>query len=150
MNTNTICRWLSITPFELGIHLLGALFALILYSIKTDMQQWNINYWQVCLNVYFAVQIQHFQVFSPCIAAAGLHMYYLVIIFVRRIRAESKLKDCFNDLILPSVEVLLFLALVVALCIKLQKDDGNSSNYGVIFVPIWMLLTILFIKSCEM
>uniref|UniRef100_A0A914ZL97 Transmembrane protein n=1 Tax=Parascaris univalens TaxID=6257 RepID=A0A914ZL97_PARUN len=127
-----VIRWTNITIFELWLHCVGILIFSILLTVKLELYS-GISYWYV---------------FTPLFVASAFNGYFLFIVFVRTIIDEKDCKAPFLKYAFSWLRLVMLGVFEALLCYKINGDleDGQvavQSSYGVIFLPIWVLMAAL-------
>uniref|UniRef100_F1L240 Transmembrane protein 203 n=1 Tax=Ascaris suum TaxID=6253 RepID=F1L240_ASCSU len=134
-----VIRWTNITIFELWLHCVGTLIFSVLLTVKLELYS-GISYWYV---------------FTPLFVASAFNCYFLFIVFVRTIIDEKDCKAPFLKYAFSWLRLVMLGVFEALLCYKINGDleDGQvavQSSYGVIFLPIWVLMAALCFQACRL
>ncbi|VDD89641.1 unnamed protein product [Enterobius vermicularis] len=134
-----IIRWLNISIFEIWQQCIGILLATILLTLKLEFYP-NISYWHV---------------FIPLFGATALNAYFLFIVSVRTVVEESDYKAPLVRFWLSYIRIASIACFEVLLAYKINGDlelgeVTAHSSYGVIFLPVWILMGALCFQACRM
>uniref|UniRef100_A0AC34QMZ6 Uncharacterized protein n=1 Tax=Panagrolaimus sp. JU765 TaxID=591449 RepID=A0AC34QMZ6_9BILA len=133
-------KWVGITPFELLLHFLAFFFSSVLLALKLIGENRSVSYWHI---------------FTPLFIASVLNLYFLFIIFIRTIVETRQFKNACVSSLFNAFRVLIIAIFEVLLCHKIDGDFEShgvavQSSYGVVFMPIWLLMTTFIFQACRM
>uniref|UniRef100_A0A914YP37 Uncharacterized protein n=1 Tax=Panagrolaimus superbus TaxID=310955 RepID=A0A914YP37_9BILA len=134
-----ITKWTGVTPFELFLHITAFLISTVLLAGK-----WlKFNY------------ITYWQIFTPLFIASALNIYFLFIIFVRSLIENKQFKNAFLGSVFNFIRVFMITIFLILICHKIDGDLEHRevavhSSYGIIFMPIWIVLTAFGFQACRM
>uniref|UniRef100_A0A0M3I316 Transmembrane protein n=1 Tax=Ascaris lumbricoides TaxID=6252 RepID=A0A0M3I316_ASCLU len=99
--------------------------------------------------------ISYWYVFTPLFVASAFNCYFLFIVFVRTIIDEKDCKAPFLKYAFSWLRLVMLGVFEALLCYKINGDleDGQvavQSSYGVIFLPIWVLMAALCFQACRL
>ncbi|CAD6185203.1 unnamed protein product [Caenorhabditis auriculariae] len=134
-----LMTWTGLTIFELWSTFAAVLVSSVLLVIKLQ-PLYELSYWIV---------------FAPLLLASICNFYFIFIVLIRSVIDYKDYKGpilrfAFNTF--RQVMVTLFLIL---LCYKMEGDLNQNqvavkSSYGVVFLPIWILMAGLAIQICRL
>uniref|UniRef100_A0AC35G2J1 Uncharacterized protein n=1 Tax=Panagrolaimus sp. PS1159 TaxID=55785 RepID=A0AC35G2J1_9BILA len=131
-------KWTGVTSFELFLHVTALLISTVLLAGK-----WlKFNY------------ITFWQIFTPLFVSSALNIYFLFIIFVRSLIEYKQFKNAFLGSVFNFLRVFMFSIFLILICHKIDGEDHKevavASTYGVIFMPIWVIITLFGFQACRM
>uniref|UniRef100_A0A0N5AUX5 Transmembrane protein n=1 Tax=Syphacia muris TaxID=451379 RepID=A0A0N5AUX5_9BILA len=134
-----IIRWLNISVLEIWQQCIGIFLATVLLTLKLEFYP-SISYWHV---------------FVPLFGATVLNAYFLFIVLVRTIVEEDDYKEAVARYWLSYVRIFSIACFEVSLAYKITSelehaDTAVRSSYGVVFLPIWVLMGALCFQACKM
>ncbi|VDN04585.1 unnamed protein product [Thelazia callipaeda] len=132
-------RWTGVTIFELWLHTIGLFIFSVLIVIKIELNS-SLTYWHV---------------FTPLFIASALNLYFLFIVLVRAVVEEKQCKDPIIKHAFSWLRIIMIGIFEALLCYKINGDleDGQvavQSSYGIIFLPVWILMATLCFQACRL
>ncbi|VDM38023.1 unnamed protein product [Toxocara canis] len=134
-----LIRWTNVTVFEIWLHCVGMLLFSILLTIKLELYS-TISYWHV---------------FAPLFIASAFNGYFLFIVFIRTVVDGRDCKAPFLKYAFSWSRLVMLGVFETLLCYKMNGDleDGQvavQSSYGVVFLPLWVLMAALCFQACRL
>ncbi|CAI4231893.1 unnamed protein product [Auanema sp. JU1783] len=134
-----LITWTGFTLFEIWLHVTAFYLTTLLFTLKA----------------YNFLTITYWHIFYPLFIACISDCYYLFIVFVR---ALLEYKDCRGPLFrfgFNFTRLALIAAFEFILCYKIEGDLEQGqvavrSSYGLIFLPVWVLLAGLCSQTCRL
>uniref|UniRef100_A0A914EGT3 Transmembrane protein 203 n=1 Tax=Acrobeloides nanus TaxID=290746 RepID=A0A914EGT3_9BILA len=132
-------KWTGITTFEILLHAIALFVSTLLLVLK----------------VHSIVTISYWQIFYPLFFSSALNGYFLFIIFVRSVLEERQSKHAFLNNAFNFLRVAMLTLFEVLLCHKIggdleQAEVAVNSTYGLVFMPLWILMTSLGFQACRL
>ncbi|KAE9550107.1 hypothetical protein FO519_006682 [Halicephalobus sp. NKZ332] len=108
----------------------------------------------LALKLFADYQFSYWQIFIPLFVASGLNLYFLFIIFIRTMIESRQFKSACVSSLFNTLRVLMVAIFEVLLCHKIDGDYEKlgvavQSTYGVVFMPIWLLMTAFGFQACR-
>ncbi|VDN29390.1 unnamed protein product [Gongylonema pulchrum] len=133
-------RWTGVTIFEIWLHAVGLLLFSILIVLKIELYPSSLTYWHA---------------FTPLFIVAALNLYFLFIVLVRAMVQEKECKQPIMKHAFSWLRLIMIGIFEALLCYKVNGDleDGQvavQSSYGVVFLPIWVLMAALLFQACRL
>ncbi|KAI1722734.1 transmembrane fragile-X-F protein [Ditylenchus destructor] len=134
-----VSRWTGVSVFEIALHLIACFLTSIALLLKWH-NLFGLSFWHV---------------FAPLFTASALNCYFLFIVFVRSVISDKQLKRAFLSNSFNFLRVIMISIFEVLLCHKIEGDVEHGqvaveSTYGVIFMPIWVLMSALGFQACRL
>ncbi|KAI6197099.1 hypothetical protein M3Y94_01184900 [Aphelenchoides besseyi] len=136
---SVIWTWIAITPFEILLHTTAIFISSILAVFR-----WG-----------FAIRVTFWHMFLPLFLASALNLYFVLIILLRSFIEEKQLKRAIAQNLLNILRTLTIGIFEMLLCQKIEAtyERGQvaiDTTYGVIFMPLWVLMTAMGIQACRL
>lgn len=137
LSLKTVCKWLSMTEFEVLLNLLGMLTFTLLLALKLD---------------YFYQQITWFYVFLPLFLADLFQANFISIVFIRQVLDNQTKNGVFR---LVTSAILLGARFIFKCSIFYILKNMTSNAYSpptlrlqFLGIPIFFHLGFIMLRSC--
>ncbi|CAB3406608.1 unnamed protein product [Caenorhabditis bovis] len=106
------------------------------------------------LKLHDLINIKFMMIFMPVYAGFAINFYFLFIIFMRACVEYKDFKSPFLRLLLNCLRLSLCATFTVLMVSKIggefdTKEVKVQMSYGLIFVPLWVLMAILSFQVCR-
>ena len=125
-----LVKWFGMTVFEIWLNLVTILIFSVLAVLKYEGVI-KANWWYV---------------FIPLFTCDGLCTYFCWIVFIRMYK-EKEYRAAALRLVSSMVCITLLFVFKVVFCKKL--NDENNLSYSEVFSPVFIVLTMMVIKACQ-
>ncbi|KAH3882823.1 hypothetical protein DPMN_006768 [Dreissena polymorpha] len=131
LNLKEIVKWFGMTTFEIWVHLVSILIFSILMVLKLEGVS-TMTWWST---------------FSPLFIADGLNSYFCIIVFIRQFE-DFSFRMAGGRLLSSMLIISLLFVFKFLLCQKLS-DRFSTYSHTEVIVPLFLLLVVLSIRSCQ-
>jgi ribonuclease P/MRP protein subunit RPP20 len=139
MNLKTICKWLSMSEFELFLNLNGLLIFSILLCLKIDG---------------YVSFLTWFHVFLPLFIVDIMQANFIMIVFIHEYLKKMQFKTAFFESVLPSICLFTRFILKMLIYFLIMKSSMDqeiiAAKYQLISIPIYFNLIMLLFRSCSL
>lgn len=126
-----LVKWLGVTVFEIAVNLI----AVTVFAVLAVLNYENL------------ISVSWWTVFIPLFVCDGLNSYFCAIIFIRMYLDGIYKNAALRALWSFSVLVLLFVFKLLV-CQKIQHQ--NTLAYSEVMSPIFILLVLVMIRTCQL
>lgn len=133
LNLKTVCKWLSMTEFEIFLNVLGLFFFTILLAVKVD---------------FIPDTISWFHVFLPLFLADFLQANFMSILFIRQV-LDNQTKNGVFRLVISIILLSARLIFKSSIYFVLAKSSSSSTlRLQFVGIPIFFHLSFIMLRSC--